>query len=285
MGQNVSKHLPSRKEEARNLLKNCFKNALFSVVPFEIWRMIVVNADEKSIALIARTCWGFKEIVEDLRNVLLEFACRFRKEDKIELALKYLKTSAACGNTKAMIRIGEALTESGWGLGIDYAAARKWFKRATECNDCRAMVFYAHNLVKYNGGDESRAMARNLGRAAMASNDKVAVGLCHMMGVGTEWDKGKALQILEENCTEEDEIALFNVAWCNYANFDYDKAFKIMLKLAEMGYCRAQIWIATFYASGSGCTKSDDLSEYWLVKAQNQGYIVPPKREEQCSFM
>lgn len=99
--------LNSQRDQARSLLKNCFRNRLFSFVPYEIWKEIVCYSHLNTICFLAQTCWGFKELVEDVRS--LDLALKYRREGDIDLALKYLQRCANCGCAKAMFHLGYAL--------------------------------------------------------------------------------------------------------------------------------------------------------------------------------
>lgn len=119
MEQEQKKPRLSRKNEARRLLKGCFEDTLFSFVPFEIWRDIVLKLDLKSMTKVAQTCWGFKELVDNAGENDFDLALGFRKEGQIEIALRYLKLCANHGNHNAMFHIGNAYWCSGFGL-IDF---------------------------------------------------------------------------------------------------------------------------------------------------------------------
>lgn len=141
----------SRKSEARSLFKNCFKSGFFLQVPFEIWKNVIFVADLKSIGLLSQTCWGFKELIENVRESNIVVALRYRREGQIPHALKCLQRCAYFGNSFAMFHLGYGYWDGGWGLKRDPKQAVQWFKRAAEDGNGAGMAVYAFCLMWGNG--------------------------------------------------------------------------------------------------------------------------------------
>lgn len=87
MGQNQTKTIQKLSDnDVRSFLKKCFKNELFSVAPFEIWRdLILSNADSKTITNLSQTCWAFKHLVSYFNDLLLDLALLLEKKEKFIL--------------------------------------------------------------------------------------------------------------------------------------------------------------------------------------------------------
>ena len=91
--------------EMRGLLKKCFSSAnpffLLSFIPFEIWRdNIISKADDRGVICISQTCKGFKWLVDNLRERLLEHALKYRRDDQIPQARDTILRCAAIGNSR-----------------------------------------------------------------------------------------------------------------------------------------------------------------------------------------
>lgn len=147
MGQLSSKRADlanSRNNDPRRVLKNCFGNNLFALVPFEVWKEIAFECDGKSIVMLAQTCLGFKELVGSVRLLYFENAKTFRREDQIPKALKSLQRSAECGHLEAIFQMGYGYLYGGFGLQQNHSESTKWFKKAAENGFYPAMVWLYH---------------------------------------------------------------------------------------------------------------------------------------------
>lgn len=279
MGQVNSKHrpLPSRKDEARSLLKNCFRNKLFSAVPFEIWRWIIFQADNASTDVISRSCWGFKELVDSLRFEHFDLALKCRREGNIREAQQNLRHSIESGNSQAMLHVGYAYMFGGWGLKRDHKAAVEWFKKSAHRGNAAAMAMYAHFLIRGNEVTFDCEKSEEWANKALASNNLFAVGYCHFNGVGTKLNYKKALAFFkgaaERFCDEFGEFWLGEIYITGYGvRMNYDNAFYWFSRSAEQGLADAQYRIGCMYEAGVGCTKNIEMANSWFTKAANQGH-------------
>ena len=193
----------------RGLLKKCFSSAnpffLLSFIPFEIWRdNIISKADDRGVICISQTCKGFKWLVDNLRERLLEHALKYRREDQIPQARDTIQRCAAIGNSRAMFHIGYVYRyNSGWGLTRrDHSEDHsEWFKKSAKCGNAAGMAYYAIYLLYNRDPNQARIWAKKaLGKyvviaeiviveiveihtLCIVSNDPLAIGLCYYFGL------------------------------------------------------------------------------------------------------
>lgn len=285
MGQNGSKNqhpsaivvrnqpLQSRKNEARGLLKNCFRTMLFSIVPFEIWKDIVCYADAKSILKLSQTCWGFRALLEIVRDLYFEIALRYRREDQIPLALKCLQRCADCGNTLAMFHLGYACMDGGWGLKQDVKQAAGWLKKAARGGNAAGMAFFAHYLKDGCGVEKDMDQSAVWAQKALSSNNSFAVGYCSRFGLRTSPDMGKAFSLFEVSAKEGDEFGQFWLGCCYMSDEigrNCGKSLYWFIKSAENGLAVSQRFVGLMYREGVGCEKNNEMAVIWFKKAANQ---------------
>lgn len=267
--EGTSCKLKSRKNEARSLLKKCFKNNVFYFVPFEIWLDIVRFADIETICLLAQTCWGFREAVENLR--CMDLALRYRKEGEIANALSCLVKCARYGSSLAMFHLGYALCNgSGWGVKENETEGKEWFKKSVNRGNEAALAWYARCL---HSGDS--AVVDLWGKKALSSNNSLAIGFCHYHGMGTPRDFEMAFKYFSVSAEEGDEFGEYMLGDSYYfgegIEKNPEKALYWSLRSAEKGLCIAQLDVAYIYREGHGCEQSNELSIAWNKKAAKQG--------------
>lgn len=261
--------LKSRKNEARALLRNCFGNNLFSFVPFEVWRNIVFEADESAIVRVSQTCWGFRELVDNLRELLLEYALKYRRADKIPMAKNLIMRCANIGSSRAMFHIAYAFSYSGgWGLKEDSNKALAWFKKAAQRGNAGGIACYASYLLKGFEAERNVDLGKSLAEKALSSNDFFAVGYCNYFEIGKSIDKQKALESFKLSAEEGDEYGQYYFGF--YSGVDI--RFYWYSKSAEQGFAISQFYLAEMLRLGDGCEKNEDLANLWQNKAFNQGY-------------
>ena len=84
----------------------------------------------------------------------------------------------------------------------------------------------------------------------------------------------KISKISEINFNKEQSDSLFLEAERYEDKGDFEKAFRCLLKAAEMGHSWSQVNLGTFYASGTGVRKSLERAAYWYKAAFRQGYVT-----------
>lgn len=286
----IQSNVRSRRNEARRLLKSCFEKSIFSLVPFEIWRCVVINADAKTLTILGQTCWGFKELIDNAGENSVCIPRAFRSAGQIRLGLKYLQKCAENGDAKAMVHLGFALMTGGWGLkrneSIDpryffftliqiqsfsyrTSSGDLWFKKAAERGNGCAMALHAENLK--NVGED----CEEWGKKALASNHPFGVGYCYYVGIGVPADMKKSFSVFEASAkTGDDEYTQSILGYFYDAVLeekDTEKALYWYHKSAEQGLARSQFDLACMLRDGDGCKVDKDLSEIWFKKSDAQG--------------
>jgi hypothetical protein len=129
--------------ELKTLLKQCFRNPLYTWVPFEVWLDIVWKADLKSMLTLVSTSTAFKELVDKHLKHDVRFALLCRREDQIPIARRCLKMCAKDGDPTAIMHLGLARQWGGWGLSKRYLLnkAMDWLKKAAENGNVFAAMY------------------------------------------------------------------------------------------------------------------------------------------------
>jgi hypothetical protein len=117
--------------ELKTLFKHCFRNPLYTQVPFEIWLDIVWKMPLKTIFTIAASSKAFKELVDRHLKRDMRFALLCRREDQIPVAKKCLEECAKDGNTTAIMHMILASGWGGWGLS-NGEVPKKWIETMAE---------------------------------------------------------------------------------------------------------------------------------------------------------
>lgn len=266
-------HLPSKSGEARLLFKKCFRNKMFVLVPFEIWRDILGSADLRTVSLAAQTCWGFKELIDNLREMLLKAAKQCRLEGNMEKALNLLERSAEAGSAIAMVHIGCGRLSGGWGVRRDTQVAFGWFEKAAARGNGVAMArcaYLVRNLELV--GVTSSEWARK----ALESKDVFGEAYCHYWGLGVSQDNAKALALFQSLADQGDEYGQNWLGMFYSSGFGVDrnteKAFYWFSKSADQGLAYSQFDVSCLLRYGDGCEKDEEKANVWLRKAAAQNF-------------
>ena len=250
----------------RKSLRKCFRNNIFSLVPYEIWRDLIVSysGDVRIILLLSQTCRGFNNLVDDIGKTNINLALLLRREGQIPLALKYLRKCVDNGDSLAMFHLGYAYWRGGWGVNDeDDESCDKsmyWLERSAKYGNPHGMAFFAHFLRKgYYGVQPNIELSIIWGQKALSSNDPFAKGLFWLEGLGGKQDHFKAFPYFETSAKEGDEFGQYYFAkqwfefgqyylakrWYNGTKLDY--GFYWCEKSAQRGLYSAQIALATIH--------------------------------------
>lgn len=268
--------------DSRPSLKNCFKNYLFSLVPYEIWRDILSNADSKSVVRLCQTCKGFNRAATNLQNSLLDLAKEHRKEDQIALASNCLQKSADFGNKTAMFYLGIAKLDGGWGFEKDAEKCGEWLKISAEGGNGSAMAIYAFLLL-----GQDAELSKSWQAKALSSNSSFAVAYWNLVQVKKEIDeKGAekmknemkvAFELCQTSANDGDEFGQELLGSCFLQGFGVEKCeeegYKWIKKAAEQGSATSQMMVGCLHVDGIpgiACQKSKELALLWLTKSSNQ---------------
>lgn len=266
--------VPSRHKEARSLLRNSFQNKMFSLVPFEIWMMIVAFTDPKVIGILSQTCWGFREIVTLVLGLVdvFDVALILRQEGQVSYARKCLLRCATNGNLLAMFHLGYAYFSGGWGIKRDLGRAYEWFKKAAESEYAPGVALYSSCLARGYGIGSDYDLSNIWGRKALESNNPFASGYCSFIGLGTEVNKATAFAFFETSAKENDEFGQFMLGECYFfgrgTQANEEKALFWFSKSASQGFANAQYKVGCVFRDKKKPDKEN--AKIWFKKAANQ---------------
>lgn len=267
-----------RYDDARALLRRCFRNQLCSYVPYAIWRDIIVpHCTPKTISLLLQTCKAFKELVDDIAENNVELAMLFRKEGQLGLAMKYLLQCANIGNGMAMYFLGNAYSHREWGVQVyDCYEGTKWYKKAAERGNIYAMVRFASNLKSGYGCPKDLDLSDIWAKKVVLSNNLYAIGEYHYFGLDTDKSYGKAFSYFVAAATKnintyEQSMAQHMCGYLMYSDQFYKEALEWYLKSASLGYEVAYYKIGDFYLFGKGVEPDTKKAAEWYKMAAKEG--------------
>lgn len=234
MEKSIKKQKPNNsQEEARQLLKRCFKNhCLYSQIPFEIWKEIVNRTTLRSMECVAQTCRPFKKLVAVLRTNNFLFAKRCRKQDQIKMAKKHLQECVEDGNLEAMYHLACAFWDGGWGFEQDRHSALTLFHKLEDTG------LYVRPFLTH----DPRSSDDELGELLLASGDPYVIGQYYRI-------------FKSDHKT---------------ANSFYEIAALCGNEFAQLQLCNYFLSISKYVFEGSD-DENFKLAKYWLFKSANQG--------------
>lgn len=224
-----------KSEDARSLFRTCMIEYPMKKVPFDVWEMIICNADEINIGRLKQTCWGFRELIRNASNKDLMIATRERKEGCVDLCCFHLLKSAKLLNSKALFVLADAFLWGGWGIGRDKQKGHEWMKKAALSGNVVAMAFHAQN----QRDDE---LKNTWARKALESGNLFVNGYCFHKGLGMQKNLTKAVEWFEKSAKDNDE--------------------------------NGQYWLAVCYLTGRGVEANTDKALEWFLKPAEQGIKI-----------
>lgn len=120
-----------RYDDARTLLRRCFRNQLCSQIPFDIWKNILSKTTEEStrvLGVVAQTCSAFRDLLSFLQQNNLPLAKAYRRDGQIKQAKRCLQNCVDSGNLDAKYHLADSLRDGGWGFLADNNLAKEMFK-------------------------------------------------------------------------------------------------------------------------------------------------------------
>jgi uncharacterized protein len=105
---------------------------------------------------------------------------------------------------------------------------------------------------------------------------QIEIASRYMMGIGVDKDFKKSFYWTEKSANQGNAKALntlgiFYTGFSEIVDTDLEKAHKLFLKSADLGFTGAYINIAEGYKAGAGVEKSFDKAVYWYEKAIKEG--------------
>lgn len=279
------------KEEPRVLLRKCFRNFLYALVPYDVWKnLIFAQVHIKTLGAVTQLSQGSKCAVEEIRKNNMVLAKRYRREGQIPMALKCLQSSAECNNPEALFELGWAYSNGGWGVKKDSIMSIAYHEKAYKLGNAMAILSYASY---YHPIMQNEAYHVDWYAKAFNSDDNYVRGYCYFYGLGTKRDYKKAMSCLLTAALQEDnmyaqfllgsEQEYYNEALAVDVSISeeledimedssHKTAFSWYAKAAEQGLYSAQRKMAHLYRVGNGCHKDLKLALMWHKKAEAQEY-------------
>lgn len=251
--------------DMRRLLRTCFGNLPYaSRVPLEIWRDTIVleMMDIQTMTVLAQTCRGFWELIEEIRRRNVGIALRYRTCDQIPLARRCLKMCARSGVAEAMFHLGCAKRWGGFGVRSNPENV-EWIQKAAEHGSYAAMVVYVDYLIKQETTIDLSYWTEKI----LSCGDNLALGLYYN---DIENDYKKAEPFLKKSAQEGNAYAQHQLGvlyWYEYysPNKHMTGTYWIQ-RAAGQGHFEAQMQLSCF----SGAPDDDSEKTYWRKKMIKQ---------------
>lgn len=245
-------------DEIRTLLKKCFKNKLFCLVPFEIWKYIVLGVELKGILKLTQTCKSFRELIDTYIKTTLQFALVCRQQIQIPLAQKCLKISAEMGDADAMFHLGYAIKSEGWLMEKSFDDDKIWYEHAAKLGNKYGILACNTSFIDdidccYNSDSTKIDKPWILKQ----QKDSFICGYVYFCDGNFEMAKQCFGQILEED--KNNEFALILLGKC-YKD-DHDKLLFYFIKAANIGNISAISFVWNIFRY-----RKDNLDSYILYK-------------------
>ena len=189
-------------------------------------------------------------------------------------ARELFKAAAKQSLPGAMFNLG-IMNLRGYGKTKNTYKAAQWFKKGAELGDIEAQFFFGVALAKGEGADKnileakiwfSKAAAKGLAAAQF----NLAILLLR------EGEKQEAIGFLKLASQQDHAAATFQLAGEYLKNVDsveaQEKAFELMLKLAEKGNKKAQMQIGLMYIFANGTATNHQEGYFWLKESALQGF-------------
>ena len=210
---------------------------------------------------------------------LLALACLngYGRQADTALALRYLDTAIACGNTSAMMFLGNLYAE-GEVVPRDTVRCVELYNQAVAHGSVTAMLRLgaSHKEGSVAPKDDKRAAELYQMAAERGSLEGLCrLGLCYEEGEGVILNSRKAYNLYMQAADKGSTYGMFLVAMCYvegvYVKEDMEQAARWMLKGAEAGDVRCAYFIGQMYAKGEGVKKNKKEARKWLTVAAENG--------------
>lgn len=193
------------------------------------------------------------------------------------VAVRYLDSAAAKGNTSAMMVLGN-LYATGSGVERDTVKALECYNRAVAAGSVKAMLRLAgsHQSGEVVPLDKKRAAELYQMAADRGSLEAMCrLGLCYEEGEGVILNSRKAYNLYTQAAERGSAYGMYLVAMCYaegiYVKEDMEQAAQWFLKGAEAGSVRCCYFIGQMYAKGEGVKKNKKEAKKWLTLAAENG--------------
>jgi TPR repeat protein len=177
---------------------------------------------------------------------------------KFDEARREANIAQAKGSTLAMTLLG-AMSEYGYGVPKDEIEALRWYRKAAELDDDRAIGLVSMKAMLGVGVAKDSAEAKALTKAM---NDRM----------GKRYSARAApVNTLESLAEKGDVQAQHNVAFQFEQQKKYDEAIKWYMRAAEQGSSISQMNLAQMYEKGMGVKQDFAEAKKWYRKSMESG--------------
>jgi TPR repeat protein len=247
-----------RYDDARTLLRRCFRNQLCSQIPFDIWKNILSKTTEDStrvLGVVAQTCSAFRDLLSFLQHNNLPLAKAYRRDGQIKQAKMCLQNCVDSGNLDAKYHLADALVhDGGWGFSEDNKLGNEMFKELKNSD-------FDHHPSLFVFGRRDKTDHQK----ALSLKDPFMIGEYYR----THGLPDIAIPYYIVAANNGNEFAQFHSGM-----YYFDECGKIHLailylyKSASQGYANAQYQL--YKAMG-------EQSSHWLIAARRQGHSCSNK--------
>lgn len=258
----------------RLLFKSCFRNRMFALVPYEVWRdLIVAQLDSRTIGKFVQLSKGCKKITEQLGEYFYNLAKRYRIEDNIPVAKAYLRKAKHCYNSEAMYEVGYASCThiESWGILYNFENGLTEIVLAATHDNVKAWVWLVENRDSIRTSNAKSSTMMALMKALKLSEDPYAIAFCYEKGIGIEQDWTKAFKYYKRSVAENGNgHAEYRISRMYQMNAQNRYAAEWALRAAEQGLCEGQHWVYKYSVPG----EDNGVGRIWQRKMYHQRCAV-----------
>jgi TPR repeat protein len=244
---------------------------VIAAIPTDLWNMIIDRISSAGIQnLLEVDIVYFNELIQKNGASYLHLALEFRRrgsKDDIKRARANLLKAARLVSPDAMLHLGVAYFDGGWGIKGDSHRAAYWFGTLAGHGNMIGAAFYSRCLKSGYGVARSTERSAEWARKVFDSEGEYfAKGYCHLHALGTHYNVQNAfVNMIKEDVSFDYHQHLMSLMCgaCHQRKEEFDWC----RKAAEQGLGHAQINFASLLVT----RKSDiENGKIWLQKAHNQ---------------
>lgn len=257
-------------DDARSLLRQCFRNPLFTQVPFDIWKVIVYKTTEetaRTIATLAQASKGFKEVARQLQTTRFSIAKMYRKEGQIRQAKKYIEECVNSGNLEAKHHFAYALLDGGWGFEKDKTLAGILF-----------LDLYQQTRLYIHPNTNSHYVLNKdeIEKSLLTSGDSYAIGEYYRIFESLQ----KAIPHYEIAAKQGNEFAQWRLGAYHLRFGKLIEGVYWYQRSAEQGFAAAQFDLAEHLSQQYDFTQNGPkvIGALWMLDATKQNHFGALKK-------
>jgi TPR repeat protein len=197
------------------------------------------------------------------------YLARFYRERNLDRSIHFARRARTAKTPGSKVLLATALLQESKKGSLEEATLL--LERAAESQDPAALLHLAslHELKLHPSASlkkalnlyEKSAQARPSGYA----HHKIAY--FHEHGISTAVDAEKAQEHYLKAAALSEPISIYNLAALQHKTGDYEEAFHLALRSAQLGYPEAQYFLGISYLIGEGRTQDPTAAVAWLDHA------------------